>query len=108
MKKILSLFVLFFISTQGFAEPTSKELEISQIRPYNNSSYGAVYIYVTEKSLCDTSMYRVDLSLRGSELIYSAALSAMMAGKKVKIEIDNNGCANPAWRTKIQSLYVVN
>lgn len=108
MKKLNLLYLFLAMAFAGIAEsePTTNQVMITKIRPYNTPSMGVIYISVDQVSLCNSNTYVVDLAWSGSKEIYSAALAAMIAGKKVNIEIDNAGCANPGWTTKIQSLIV--
>lgn len=100
--------VILLLSSIAYSEPTTNPLTLVSVRPYNHQVNGAVFLMVNKNSLCDTDTYQIDLSRAGSKEVYSAALAAMMAGKKVKIEIDNEGCSDPKWSTKVQSLYIVN
>jgi hypothetical protein len=51
---------------------------------------------VETAEICNTKEFAIDLSKAGSQEIYSAALAAMMAGKKVQIEVAScNGWGTP-------------
>jgi steroid 5-alpha reductase family enzyme len=104
MRKILVLLVLLFPSLV-LSEPTTEPVNITHIRPYNSTGSGAVFIHTDTTSLCDTSVYKIDLSWGGSKEILSVALAALMANKQVRIEIDNAGCTG--WGSRIQSMYIL-
>jgi hypothetical protein len=63
----------------------------------------AVYVYIDQVSLCNTNLYKIDLSVSGSKEMYAAALSALLADKPVKVEV----AACTGWGTTMQSIYIV-
>jgi hypothetical protein len=100
---LTALLTVFVTPVQ--AEPTSGPVNIVRLRPYNCASCtGAVYVQIDAPSICDTTVYQIDLTFVGAKEVYAAALTAFVTGKKVQIEVVNTGCTG--WGTKIQSLYV--
>ncbi|HEY6528758.1 MAG TPA: hypothetical protein VIZ65_08685 [Cellvibrionaceae bacterium] len=111
MKKQIGSFVaLGAIICTGLthAEPTSTKLKIVKVRPYNNASGGPgdVYIQTDRTGPCNTNTYRIPLAWGGGKESFSIAVTALVAGRDVEIEIDNAGCGTPAWATNVQSIYL--
>ncbi|HET7332009.1 hypothetical protein [Dyella sp.] len=48
----------------------------------------------------------INLGFGGAKEIYAAALSAMVAGKSVQLEVVGTGCGG--WGTTLQSIYILN
>lgn len=111
MKNFAVIFCAFcccLTSAVSFAEPTSEKVKILNVRPYHNTSGGPaeVYIVIDRISLCGTNTYRIPLGWGGAKESVAAAMSAVLTGRDVQIEIDNAGCGSPAWTTNIQSIYL--
>jgi hypothetical protein len=107
MKKHLRLvsIVLLCAISAAHAEPTSDDVQIIWVRPYSSAT-PAAFIGAASPIICSTSAFKIDLSAPGGKEIYAAALTAMTAGKKVKLEISNaKGCQG--WGTELQSVTVV-
>lgn len=112
-KVIILLLSLTQITSVAHAEPTSGPVSITQIRPFQgglasdlSKSRGLIYIEIDSSSFCNTNTFSIDLKYAGSQEMYSAAMAAMMAGKKVKLDLkqDQKGCH---WGKEIRSIYVV-
>jgi hypothetical protein len=59
-------------------------------------------------SFCTTSIYSFDLSSNTGKAMYAAALGALLAKNKIKLELASVGCgAGPAAANALQSIYVV-
>lgn len=104
MKLIKAIMILsiIFISSYSFAE-TSDPVMISSLRAYLD---GSIFVTVQSPIICNTTVFKIDASFPGAKEMYSAAMSAMIAGKTVKLEIyTDTGCEG--WGTKLQSLYVL-
>jgi len=96
-------------STAVHAEPTMAPHTVMYIRPYLNSgsaNLGMVYFQIEAADLCATNTYAIDLTWGGSKQLVAVLMLAQAQNKKVQIEIDNAGCATPAWNTKVQSIYL--
>lgn len=106
MKKIMILIFCLGLTTTFSAVATPESTvpaNIIQLRPYVN---GNVYIHLDSNVLCETSVFMIDGSNAGKEVMYSAALAAFMGNKKIRVEaLTSTGCAG--WGTKLQSLYLV-
>src|ERR1700739_19032 len=97
--KYLSALALISISPcLAIAGPESAAMEITNIRPYRIEGGGRIYIDVNSSSFCNTMTFSIDNTLPGSKQAYAAALSAMLAGKKVRLEVDT--CAG--WGTTLR------
>ena len=76
---------------------------VIMVRPYNS---GSIYIQLDSNVLCDTSVFMIDGNNAGKDIMYSAALSALVAKKKVRVEaLTSTGCTG--WGTRLQSLYLL-
>ena len=70
------------------------------------SNQGTILLQVDSTALCGWDIFSINLKYAGSKEMYSAAMAAMMAQKKVKIEVKpSSGCI---WGQELQSLYIVN
>jgi hypothetical protein len=109
-KQIVSLLAVAALVgwASAYAEPTSAKLKIVKVRPYHNISGGAgeVYIQTDKAGPCNTGVYRIPLGWGGGKESFSIAVTALVSGRDVEIEIDNAGCGNPAWATNVQSIYL--
>ncbi len=64
-----------------------------------------VFVEVSSEIICQTRTFKIDLAKLNGKATYAAALSAMMANKKVMLEIsDTTGCTD--WGTELQSITV--
>lgn len=84
---------------------TAKVSLIAKLTPIAGSSIeaGAIFLQMDSATHCGTEVFKIDSSLGGAKEAYSAALSAMMAGKSLIIETDFcNG-----WGSLVRSLYIV-
>lgn len=91
------------------AEPTSGAVHIISLRPYanaNGTTGGQVYVRVDSAAFCSTDTFMINLGFGGAKEIYAAALSAMVAGKSVQLEVVGTGCGG--WGTTLQSIYILN
>lgn len=108
--QIVLIFVAFLVSGLCLADPTSGPVKIIDLRPYadsNNSAGGTVYITVDSSTFCGTSVFRIDLSWGGAKLEYAAALSALVSGKSVEIEVPTTVYCT-GWGQTIQSIHILN
>jgi hypothetical protein len=95
-------------STVANAEPTSDPVSIVNIRPYMGPGLpGNVYFTIDRVDLCGTDTYVIDLGWGGSKQAVATLMLAFAGQHRIKVEIDNAGCANPGWGTKVQSIYIV-
>jgi hypothetical protein len=110
MKNIFLLSLLFVLSNISYAEPTSGDILIVSIRPYqgaqstNTTRGGSVYIQVDSQPFCGTNTFRIDMSFEGSKEMYAAAMSAMLTGKKVNLEMKPASVCS--WGHELQSIYI--
>ena len=107
-KTMLTIVALMFIcmSSVAIADPTGGPFDITLIRPYNSDGgSGAVFIHVSDNSLCETSVFKIDLSYGGSREAYAAAITAFTTNKKISIEVVNSTGCN-GWGTTIQSIFL--
>ena len=103
-KAVSIFFATMMVPLVAVAEPTSEAVSIISLRPYIGSN--VVFVYTTT-SLCANPFYSIDLSSNGGKGAYAAALSALAAGKMVKLEILAAGCnTGPSGSTVVQSLYI--
>lgn len=106
MKKYLTLIFCIVVTipfTVVAAPESTTSANIIQLRPYVS---GGVYIHLDSNILCDTSVFLIDGSNAGKEVLYSAALAAFMGNKKIRVEaLTSTGCVG--WGTALQSLYLV-
>ena len=73
---------------------------------YNTPGSGFVFFTVETISVCDTSAYRIDLSLSGAKEIYAAILTALALNTEIVIEISNEtGCTG--WGSVVQSITIL-
>ena len=94
------------LTAPAHAEPTSDPVQINWVRPYSSASPVA-FIGAASPIICGTDGFKIDLSAPGGKEIYAAVLTAMTAGKRVRLEISNaKGCVG--WGTELQSVIVVN
>ena len=110
LRRILTGMILSLaFSAAVHAEPTMAPHSILYIRPYPNSgnaNAGMVYFQIEAVDACSTNIYAIDLTWGGSKALVAVLMMAQAQNKKVQIEIDNAGCATPAWNTKVQSIYL--
>lgn len=101
--------MLMFVCLTGgtcLAEPTTEPSYVSYVRPYLGDS--TAFVVLKEKRLCDTAVYTIELSDPSGKEAYAAALAALLANKRVKLEIHNQeGCKSPGWGTRLQSVYIL-
>ena len=94
------------VAPLSIAGPEGGPLSTQSIRPYmNDASNGEarIYISVDSDSFCATNVFSIDNTRPGAKQAYAAALSALLAGKKVQLEVD--ACAG--WGTPLRSLYII-
>lgn len=107
---IILIFLTLFATSPCVAEPTSGPVHIVNLRPYSNNSGstgGAIYITVDSSTFCSTTVFKIDLTLGGAKEEYAAALSAIVSGKAVLLEVPTSvGCTG--WGQTIQSIYILN
>lgn len=85
------------------AEPISSPTTLMFLRPYAGDNM--VYVRVTESDVCETLVFGIDVSKPTGKEMYAAALSALLAGAPVQVEIsDATGCTG--WGTLLQSIYI--
>jgi hypothetical protein len=95
----------------SLAEPTSPPTTIVSLRPYVGTS--TVFVQVADRlSLCNTEVYTLDTSKPNGKNAYAAALSALVANKRVQLELTNaaNPCTTPwgaNWGAELQSIFVL-
>jgi hypothetical protein len=91
VRKYLIGFLAALAATTASAEPTGEPVTVTGLRPYSGGA--AVYMDVAPASLCSTSTYKIDLSASSGKEMYAAALSALITGRKIRVEIPTNaGC----------------
>lgn len=92
------------------AEPTSAAVKIVSLRPYmdaSNVSAGVIYVRVDSSTFCGTDTFVINLGWNGGKEAYAAALSAVVSGKSVQLEVPTNvGCTG--WGQNLQSVYILN
>jgi hypothetical protein len=92
------------LALSAASEPTSGALNITHLRPYSGSN--TVFLY-TNGNFCPQSFYSIDLSSSGGKAMYAAALTALVAGKSVQLEISNTCSAGTSGSTALQSIYIL-
>lgn len=108
MKSIAAMLVLSVSAGVANAEPTTAEASVVYVRPYMlNGGAGAVYFKIDRVDVCNTDIYVIDLAWGGSKQALAAVMLAFAGGNRIRVEVDNSGCATPAWSTKAQSVYLV-
>jgi hypothetical protein len=102
-KDALTAILGILISTNVFATPESDvAVNVTQVRPNIN---GDIFIHVDSTAFCDTSVFKITNGVAGKNEMFSAALSALMASKKVKLEaLTATGCSGRG--TGLQSIYL--
>jgi hypothetical protein len=91
-------------NVEASAGPRTPAVRIVQVRPYisQGANPGKVFIEVDQSSVCNTSIYSIDMSRGGSKEAYATALAALIVDKPIIIELVNSGCTGAG--TKIQSI----
>jgi hypothetical protein len=91
---------------QASAGPRTPAVRIVQVRPHisQGANPGTVFIETDQASLCNTSVYSIDMGNGGSKEAYAAALAAFIVDKPVVLELVNTGCTGAG--TKIQSIFL--
>ncbi|MGX9773200.1 hypothetical protein ACWYXN_06775 [Janthinobacterium aestuarii] len=90
----------------SIAGPESGPVGVASLRPYMNeaaSGEAKIYISVDSDAFCATNVFSIDNTRPGARQAYAAALSALLAGKKIQLEVDV--CAG--WGTTLRSLYII-
>lgn len=109
-QRLVLILLVLLTSTLCLAEPTSGPVHIVTLRPYSNSggsTGGAIYVTVDSSTFCSATVFKIDLTFGGAKEAYAAALSAIVSGKSVQLEVLNStGCAG--WGTTLQSIYILN
>jgi hypothetical protein len=104
-KIIRCIGVLFLLEpTLGVAGPHTGDVYISIIRPVTTSTGEGFTIIQTNVNTSCGSAFKIDTALPGGKEIFSVALSAHMANRKVNIELVDSGCAG--WGTPVKSIYL--
>jgi hypothetical protein len=107
--------VLACYSALSYAEPTTSPTYINSIRPYvmpnqpNVSPQPAGFIFITveQSDQCNTTYFKLDLTIPGAKEVYAAALTAFVSHLPVRLEVLNSaGCSNGTW-TALQSITVM-
>jgi hypothetical protein len=94
------LLLATFVATAG---ETGARVKIVSLRPYSGGP--SAYMQVASDALCGTSVFTIAVSEPSGKEVYATALSALVAGKDVAIEVSNStGCTG--WGTRVQSLYI--
>jgi len=105
-KIAVGIFLMLF-SNIAVAGVESELVNVTIIRPYTtesqNGATGTIYFSVSSTSLCGTESFKLELSRSGSKEAYSAILSALLTGKRVRLEVD----ACDGWGTSVRSIYLV-
>lgn len=95
-------------SSTCLAEPSTNPSTIKHLRIYmveDSTQKGQVLIVLDESNLCETTSFKIDMSLAGGEQAYALALAAYTTNSKVRLEILNSkGCTGP-W-TVLQSVMI--
>lgn len=88
------------------AGPRTPAVRILQVRPYvtQNANPGLVFVEVDQTTVCNTSVYSIDMANGGSREAYATVLASFIVDKPVIIELVNSGCAGAG--TKIQSIFL--
>lgn len=102
MFKKVSIVILFLATCYPFvvAGDVSAETKVLTLRA---AEWGDIYVQLTTNVLCNTTVFKIDVDDPGRDQMYSAALSALMGNKKVKVE--ENGCSG--WGTNLRSFYIL-
>lgn len=95
--------ILSLLPTIGLATPESAApVSVTEIRPYVN---GTIFVAVDSVELCNTTVFRIDVTAPGKNGMYAAVLTAVATGKKVRLEVSTaTGCQG--WGTALQSVYL--
>jgi len=117
VKKLNVLLFIGALSLSGggasLAEPVSNSSHlVQQVRAMVN---GDVYIYLdviptftidgVSQTFCNTSVFRIKALELGADQMHSVALAALMASKKVRVEISTStGCTD--WGTQLGSIFI--
>lgn len=90
--------------TDSAAGPRTPAVRIVQVRPRisQDAAQGTVFIEVDQSTVCNTSVYSIDMSRGGSKEAYATALAALIVDKPIVIELVSSGCTGAG--TKIQSI----
>lgn len=106
--RLLALAFLLALSTSyTYAEPTSGFIAIAQLHPYVGGT--TVYVYLTGAGPCGQlgdayDIYTIDLSSPSGRAAYATALTAVAAGKQVRLEVIAGACGTSY--PGIQSIYI--
>jgi len=94
MKTKLALIFLTAItlfSASVFSGQLSEVTYIAAIRPYVGTN--TIFINTSTAAICGANSFTIDLSKANGKAAYAATLAAMMANKKVQLEItESKGC----------------
>lgn len=101
---LLASILSALLASAALGEPTATTSAlIGSVRPYVS---GGVYLEMQSAVLCGTTVFYIDPTFPGYKEMYSAAMTAMISGKKVILEAyTQTGCTG--WGTKLQSFYVL-
>lgn len=99
---IFALLVALCVPRAVQAAPIGGRMLILSMRPYIG---GSIYLAVSSKDLCGTEVFSfMGGDVNGKEM-YAAALTAMVAGKEVQLEVSAaTGCTG--WGTRLQSIFI--
>ena len=104
--KHLLLLLACTLSFSAHSGETSDLAEVLRLRPLSDSGTAGVYMLLKSSTICETTEFRIDLAKIGGQEMYSAALAAMLAGKKIQVEAVTSGCTG--WGTELRSIYIHN
>lgn len=90
------------------AEPTTPSVRITSVRTYgsNTGTGGMVFVTVDAVTLCGSNTFMINMGWGAAKEMVATALTAQVAGRPVRIEIEAGPCASPAFYTQIQSIYI--
>jgi hypothetical protein len=94
-------------SANVFSEPTSPPLSINYIRPYSAGNTVYIGANIAPGAFCASTVFSIDLSSNTGKAMYAAALTALTAGKLVRLELLT--CAATSNDvSSLQSIYILN
>lgn len=103
MRTSILVGLTFCLASVVHAEPTGLRVNVVELRPYASST--VAYLQVSSSELCGTSVFAIPLDEVGGKEMYATALAALVAGKKIALEVSNSrGCTG--WGTRLQSIFI--
>lgn len=106
MKHPVSTFLLLAsLAASAGAEPTSNPVFLNYVRPY----LGTLVFLAGDSTggLCPVNFFSLDLSTASGKAMYAVALTALLSGKQVQLEMAGACGGGPAGSTSLQSIYIL-